>query len=379
LLLAVELLDELSAGVPVLGAPAIQKSFGASYELTASVLLAIPALVAMVVEPVIFLLADRHPRRRFILGGLLAMAAGAFSAALAGGPWSLAAASSLAGVAAGVAVHLAQGTLCDTHPGERERMMTRWALMGVLGDLCAPALYAALAWANLGWRTAHAACGALIAVHLALLWRAPMPAGAGDADDEDEPLWRSFAEALANRTLLVWLLGCFLCELLDEIFVVFATLRLRDELGAGVMLRSGALGIFTLGGVLGLGLSERLLRRMAPLRLLALWAAACTLAYLGWLAVADVRLAVLALFFVGVTATPLYPLVVAQTYAAHPGRSGAVNAAGHLFTPLSLALPWLLGLLADRGGPWWALAVLIAQPLGLFVLALWQRGRQLQA
>src|SRR4030095_12856829 len=136
------------------------------------------------------------------------------------------------------------------------------------------------------------------------------------------------------------------------------------------MLRSAALGAFTLGGVLGLSLSERLLQRLPALRVLALAAAACVIAYLGWLAAGDARLAVLALFAVGFTATPLYPIVVAQSYAAHPGRSGAVNAAAHLFTPLSLALPWLLGALADHAGTWWALAVLIAQPVGLFVLAL---------
>jgi predicted MFS family arabinose efflux permease len=259
--------------------------------------------------------------------------------------------------------------------------MTRWALLGVIGDLLAPVLYAVLAWMSLGWRAAHVASGVLIAVHLALLWRVPMPAhAAADEDEEEPPLWRAFAEALANRRLLLWLGGAFLCELLDEIFVVFATLRLRDELGAGVMLRSVALGAFTLGGVLGLALSERLLARLPALRVLALSALACAIAYAGWLCADDARWAVAALFAVGFTATPLYPLVVAQTYAAHPGRSGAVNAAAHLFTPLSLSLPWALGVLADFAGTWWALAVLIAQPVGLLLMALAERRRaQLQA
>jgi predicted MFS family arabinose efflux permease len=334
------------------------------------VLLAIPGLVALVIEPPLFLLADRQPRRRFVLGGLVAMAGGAFLAALAGTPWVLAVASSIAGVSAGVAINLAQATLADAHPEARERIMTRWALMGVLGDLLAPVLYAALALLSLGWRAAHVASGLLIAVHLALLWRVPMPAHAGADEEDTAPLWRAFAEALTNRKLLLWLAGAFLCELLDEIFVVFATLRLRDELGAGTLLRSAALGAFTLGGVLGLAASERLLSRLPALRVLALAAVGCTVAYVGWLAASDARWAVLGLFAVGFTATPLYPIVVAQTYAAHPGRSGAVNAAAHLFTPLSLALPWALGALADFAGTWWALAVLIAQPVGLLLMAL---------
>ena len=43
-------------------------------------------------------------------------------------------------------------------------------------------------------------------------------------------------------------------------------------------------------------------------------------------------------------------------------------AAGHLFTPLSLALPVLVGSVADHAGTTAALALLVAQPLGLVVL-----------
>ena len=46
-----------------------------------------------------------------------------------------------------------------------------------------------------------------------------------------------------------------------------------------------------------------------------------------------------------------------------------VNAMAHIFTPLDFLLPLLLGLVADRFGLLPALAVLIAQPVGLFLLA----------
>jgi hypothetical protein len=60
---------------------------------------------------------------------------------------------------------------------------------------------------------------------------------------------------------------------------------------------------------------------------------------------------------------------MAQAYAALPGRSGAVNAAAHLFTPVAMALPWLLGRLADHAGTTAALLVLVAEPLALLVIA----------
>jgi hypothetical protein len=71
---------------------------------------------------------------------------------------------------------------------------------------------------------------------------------------------------------------------------------------------------------------------------------------------------------VGACAAPLYPLAAAQAYARAPNASGAVLAAGHLFTPLALALPFLVGSVADHAGTSAALALLAAQPLGLVVL-----------
>jgi hypothetical protein len=50
--------------------------------------------------------------------------------------------------------------------------------------------------------------------------------------------------------------------------------------------------------------------------------------------------------------------------------------AGHVFAPLGLALPWLLGLVADRAGTVAALALLIAQPIGLVALAAATRGHR---
>jgi hypothetical protein len=52
-----------------------------------------------------------------------------------------------------------------------------------------------------------------------------------------------------------------------------------------------------------------------------------------------------------------------------------VLAAGHLFTPLGLALPFLVGSVADHAGTTAALALLVAQPLGLTILVATTRAR----
>jgi MFS family permease len=380
--LAVEYVDELYAGVFTLAAPGVQEEFAISYQGTAATLLVVPTVVAMVLEPAIFLLADRYPRRWFVVGGLLAMAFAAFLSALAPGPAVLSLSVSLAFVASGCGVALAQATLADNHPEERERVMARWALMGELGDLTAPVVFALLGVLSLGWRAGYLVVGAVTAGLALLVWRrGRFDEPPASDDDEDEPgLLAAFRTALGNRRLLLWLLACFTCGLLDEVFVVFAALRLRDELGAGVELRSLVIGVCIAGGILGLIVVERWVNAR-PLHVLMGSAVLCALSYVGWLLAPNLAFATVALFFVGVTAAAHYPIAIAQAYAALPGRSGAVNAAGHLFTPLSLAVPWALGWVADRYGTTAALTFLLAQPLVLvgLVLYVWRTSRAVAA
>jgi fucose permease len=273
--------------------------------------------------------------------------------------------------AAGIA--LSQATLVDAHPGERERIMTRWTFVGELGDLAGPLLIAALASVAIGWRGAYVTVGAVVGVWAILLaWRrfdAVVPPRDASVEEGESPgVWGALSSALRNRTLLVWLLGTALCDLLDEIFVVFASLHLRDALGATVTERSVVLAADVIGSAVGLAVAERLLRRMPPLRLLAISAGLCGATLAAWILAPTVWLCALAALALGAATAPLYPISAAQAYAAMPGRSGTVNAAGHLFTPMTLALPWLLGVVADRFGATGALWLLLVQPAGLLVI-----------
>ena len=372
ILLGAELLDELASGVAFAGSPGIQRTFATSYATTAGVLLLLPAVLALVLEPIIFLAADRWPRRHFVRAGLATMALSALAAALAPTPLALSLAVSVMAVAAGTGVALAQATLVDLYPEARERVMTRWALMGLVGDLVGPALLAGLAVVGLGWRAGFAVVAALLLLATLALFRPfPEPPRAPEAPEEDEEpgLLAALKLALGNRRLLLWMGATAFCDLLDEILVVFASLHLRDDLGAGPTQRAVVLGAFIAGGAAGVLWAERLLLRHAPLRVLAGFAAACVASYLVWLATPTWWLSALAMLVVGATASPLYPIAQAQAYAALPGRSGAVNAAAHLFTPVAMALPWLLGKLADHAGTTAALVVLVAEPLALFLIA----------
>ena len=77
----------------------------------------------------------------------------------------------------------------------------------------------------------------------------------------------------------------------------------------------------------------------------------------------------------GFFCSAFYPIAMAQAYRALPGYSGTVNAVGHLFLPLTVALPVLLGLVADVFGLTVVLLILAAEPLGLLWIATRERRR----
>ena len=169
--------------------------------------------------------------------------------------------------------------------------------------------------------------------------------------------------------MILWLFGTALCDLLDEILVVFAALHVRSSLGAGPAWQGVILGAFIVGGALGLVILERLLAKHSERSLLIATSLACAVVYALWLLAPTLWLSAILMIPVGATSAPLYPLAAARAYACCPGRSGLVLAASHLFTPLGLAVPWLLGTVADAAGTHVTLALLVIQPLGLAMLA----------
>jgi DHA1 family bicyclomycin/chloramphenicol resistance-like MFS transporter len=329
-------------------------------------------LLSLLLEPPLFVAADRYPRKWFVCGGLLAMGLVCLAAAVAPIYAVLLGVLALFGPASGCGVTLAQATLMDAHPESRERIMTRWTFMGATGDLAAPLLFSLLALVTLGWRSAFGLVGVALLVYALGLWRRPFPDEAEEDEDlaERVPLGVAVRTAFSNRTLLAWLFGVWLCGMLDEILVAFGALHLRHGLGADVQVRSLILGLLMAGGMVGLLVGDRLLGRVQPLPLLR-WSAVGTIgAYLGWVYAPSVPASAVLFFLPGLFSSLLYPIAKAQAYRALPGQSGMVNAVAQVFAPLSVVLPFALGVIADRLGLEWALVVLAAQPVGLLLLSL---------
>ncbi len=371
MLLAVALFDELASGVSSVAAPDIERAFVGSHAAFALLAFVGPGVVALVLEPLIFLLADRYPPTWFVRGGLAALSLATIACGLAPGPWTLALATSVCWIAIGTASSLSQATLVDAAPEHRARTMARWTLLALIGDLCAPAILAVLSIAGLGWRAAYVIVGAMIAVWTVVAFVTPIaPSTDDEKAEETKSLWASLKEALTDRTLIAWLFGLALCDLLDEILVVFATIHVKTALGGGTLAQSAVVATCMASGALGLYVLERLLAKGHDERRLLVWfCGACAIAVVAWVCAPTVAASLVLVIPVGATSTPLYPLVAARAYAQRPEESGAVLAASHLFTPLGLALPYLIGAIADHAGTYVALLVLVAQPLGLIALA----------
>jgi MFS family permease len=366
--------------VPIVGAPDIERSLGAAHATLALVMFVVPGVFALVVEPLLFLLADRYPRRWFIRGGVGAMALGSFGAAVAPGPVTLSLAFCLMWCATGVATGLAQATLVDASPDARGRTLARWTLWSLGGDLMAPALLAGLAIVGGTWRVAFVIVGGLLALTCIQLLVTPLDDVRGDHEDEEDSatkrgLFATLRDVMTDKLLLAWVFGCALCDLLDEILVVFASLHLRAELGASAVWQSAVVGAFMVGGAIGLVALDRLLRVRTERWLLVAACVATIVSFVAWLAAPSLVLSLVLAVPVGIASTPLYPLAAAQAYAARPEQSGAVLAASQLFMPMGLALPWLIGLVADAAGTYVALALLVAQPAGLIALT-WRTARR---
>jgi MFS family permease len=367
----VDFLDELGSGVAPVSAAEIRDEWSLAYGSTSVALLVVPLLIALLVEGPLLLASDRWPRRRSIPIGLALMGAALLLASAASSTWWLALAFGAWATFGGIACAQAQGALMDAFPDARERWMTRWTLCGAIGDAATPVLVTLAAWLGFGWRGALAAAGVLHVGHAIVLACLPIPSGEGDDDDDagDESAWARVRRGLADRRLLAWLGACSLCCLLDEIFVVFGTLRLRDELGATPQVQALIFGLGALAAALGLLLGERLLARIEPLRLLRISCAACALAFVAWLWVDSLAASFALALVVELCAAPLYPICAAQAYACKPGESGLIAALDSALGWLQIVAPLGLGLIADRWGLDVALACLLVQPLGVALLA----------
>jgi MFS transporter, FSR family, fosmidomycin resistance protein len=267
--------------------------------------------------------------------------------------------------ASGSFVSLAQATLMDLDPAQRERNMARWTLAGSFGYVGGPLLLAAALWLGFGWRGLIVALG-LAALPLAAAARR-LPRGGDDGHDLRTSARRALA-ALREREVVRWLLVLEGADLLGDIFHGYLALYFVDVAHADAGAAALGVATWTAASLGGDAVLLWVLRRMPGTTFLRATAVAALAAYPAFLLVPgyEAKLAVAALL--GLLNSGWYAIPQAGLYGALPGRSGAAVAVGGLGGLLGAAVPLVLGFVAGAAGLAATMWILLLAPVALLVL-----------
>lgn len=368
MLLLAPAVDELCSAALTVTAPGIQTDLELGVGTLAAMMLVLPLVLGIAIEPAALLLADGRWRRPLLVASAGLWASSLALAGTAATPWVLAVAMLVLGPASGVTLGVARVALL-AQSSDRERTLNRWTLSAAAGDLAGPLVYAAILTLGGSWRHAFLAFSAVLWLYALVCVGVPL--GAVIEREKSVFAWPEIRRALRDRPLLAWLFAVALCTLLDEIMVLLCALWVAVLPGGGPRLASLAAAAFIAGMVVALSAVER---RWVEPRLSVV--CAVSLVGLALLLLAPTApWSIAALFVVGLGTGSQYPMTLARAHARLPSRPGLVSAIGELFRPLDLALPLLVGLCAERFGLAAALALLAFQPLGILSVLKWSRRR----
>lgn len=370
-LLSAALLDELTFGFLTVALPLLRDHYHLSYD-EIGLLFTAGALSSLVIEPVVNLLSDRGSKRGPIMLGAIVLALAFALAGAAPGYALLILAFAVMWPAIGAAVDISQTALVDATPTGATATMTRWTLMSGVGDLLAPLAVGALVALAFGWLALCIAAAVLWLVFAAVVAlqppAKPSPAAAASADDEQPGLLVGIRAALRNRTLLRWMVVVLLADMMDEVFLAFSALYLRDRLAFSPGMVTVAIGAGMAAGLAALAILDRAAGRLSARALLP-WLALLAGAGVALLLLAPAPwVAVAGLVVANAGAAGWYPLAKAEAYGALPGRTGTVRALIGLGEPYNVALPGLTGLIASHWGIGSAVAFLGLSGVGVLVV-----------
>ena len=324
-------------------------------------MLALPGLFGSALDPAIGLAGNTRRRGALVFLGGIGVAVSTALSGLAVGFWTLLVALLLGNPAVGAFVSLAQATLMDRDPANRDRNMARWTLAGSVGYVAGPVLIAGGVALGLGWRGVFVAL-AVAALPLAFAARRTIPPPAA----APRPA-RAFRTALRNREVLRWLALLEAAGLLMDVFHGFLALYFVDVAGVSAVDAALAVAVWTGAGLVGDVALLWLLRRMSVLRYLRASALCAFVAYAAFLGIPSLpaKLALLALL--GLLNSGWYALPKAGLYSALPGESGTAVAVAGIGGLAGACVPAALGFLAQTLGLGPTMWLLLIVPAALLV------------
>lgn len=371
-LLLIELLDEFVFGAREAALPLIRDELNLSYQQI-GLLLTLPIVIASVIEPLIFMLADVWKRKWLVLGGALFYGVELLILAITHDFLLLLIAMIVLFPASGALVGLAQAALMDSDPQRHEQQMARWTLAGSVGVVAGPlALGAALAWA--GWRELFAVLGGVTFVVMLFIIPHTFPRHITDETPTNfRQSMRGAGRALRQKAVLRWLVLLQFSDLMLDVLLSFMALYLVDVAGVTPAQAAAGVAVWTGVGLLGDVLLIPILERVKGLTYLRVSTAFELVLFPAFLIAPGYVPKLMVLGLLGLSNAGSYAILQGQLYAALPGRSGAALALGSFAGLMGSTMPLVIGLAADAFGLDVAIWLLLAGPIAL-LLGLYPRG-----
>ncbi len=341
--------------------PLIRDDLSLSYTQI-GLLLSVPNLVSLVIEPVLGVAAVTWRRRALVLGGGLSFAIALALAAGAPSFWLLLVAFSLLYPASGAFVSLSQAALMDLEPDRREHNMARWTFAGGVGVVIGPLALAGFVLVGLGWRELFVGFAVAAIALVLLLRRSPESTDAGE-----RLRIRAALRAIRRGEVFRWLFLLELSDLLGDVLLGFLALYFVDAVGSSRATGGLAVAVWSAAGLLGAGAMIPLLRRVDGLRYLRASAAVSLVLFVGFMLAPGVGAKLALVAAIALVNAGWYSVLQARLYGALDGKSGLALTAGALF-PLNALLPLGIAVLAERWGLEAALWPLLAAPVALLLL-----------
>lgn len=370
-LLAVELLDELIYGVEGGAMPLIRDDLRLTYTQV-GLLFTLPYFLSSILDPLIGLLGDVWRRKVLIIGGAVVTMIAMLLIALGHSFAALIFALCISYPASTAYVSLSQATLMDLHPGRHDQMMARWTVLGAIGQFAGPALVSLVLTIGFGWRGLYFGLAGLAGLVAFCFWRwtASAQFGQGQTFETKEELWaglRDLPRAIHTSGVLRWLVLLELADLMLDVFYSFCALYFTDVVHVTPALAGIAVAVLTLSGLVGDMLLIPLLEKFDGLRLIRLTALLALIVYPCFLLIPNLWVKLGLLAVLGPLRSGWYQVLQGRAYSSIPGRSGTVVAIGSLGGIITSSFPAILGLVAERFGLDWAMALLIIAPVSLLI------------
>ncbi len=368
--LLIEFIDELVFGVTDAAWPLIRNDLHLNYTQV-GILLTVPGLFSIIVEPFIGILGDIWRRRLLILAGGICFVLALFLTSMSISFLFLLLALLLFYPASGAFVSLSQASLMDSDPSRHDHNMARWTFAGSLGVVLGPPLLVGLSALGFGWRGTFLALAFLSGIVLIFAWRKiPHDPVHVSQFPSFSNLLAGFKSALASAWkpgVLRWLVLLDFADLMLDVLLGFLALYFHDVVGLDEAQAAGAVFIWLVVGLLGDFLLIPLLEKVDGLRTLRWNVLIEFLLFPVFLLIPQPWMKLILVALLGFFNSGWYAILKGRLYSAMPGQSGAVMALDNIFGLFGKLMPFGIGLAADAFGLTTAMWLLLAGPVAMLV------------